>query len=1663
MTQQEKALFEQLTERRKVLADVIINDPAAKGVTVDVVEKYTDQAHFIYELLQNADDVEAENARFILYKDRLVFIHDGKIHFTLTDPSKEAEAEASANGVLGHINAITSIGNSSKASDDNTIGKFGLGFKAVFQYTLTPYIYDSKYSFKIVDFMVPVLIEDTLSQRKENETAFVFPFNRPNIGAEIAYTEILQKLQNLEFPTLFLKNLKSVTYYCGEQSSEYKKCLKESRNFGNTEALLYQITNGNNRNIDSLWLFSRTTDEGYKYSCGFFIDEDGKLVSKKYPAFCFFPTQKSTNLSFIINAPFLLTSSRDGIKAREKHNIRMIDLLAKLAADCFVYIRDIGIEKNIFMIDESILNYIPVVESDYVPKNEYSEISLYPFFENIRNVFNTEAILPSFSDYVCADNAYIAQAAVISQLFSNEQLATLMENDNVKWIFPTTGWETFYRTRDGRERYLSDILKNPRIQHNEIIEKITSDFAEQQSKDWFIALYEYILENDKRLSGCETIPILFNQDGKAVSAYDEDGNAMLFLDDGMSQGYDFVSKELLENETARKLVERLDIKKPATKDRITKLLHKTEFDYDTDFRSFLDYYIELKEQGESTDDHIKHIRCKPFILAKSPYTTDSAVLDSQKIYLENDTICYYLKGIEGAWVFDGTKYESILTPKEKHYLSDFLMDLGVAHHIRHASKVIDDNTALSLYPGESFEASTRDRSWEEFYPHGIDFVLDRIYDNKDYRLSQIAWNELCHYFAYYSSKSFDFKYAFGGLYKWFFKTEKRKFYTTTTETKLKSHCWLQTIQGKWIEPNKCSIQSLGDAYDTTLDGAEMLIKFLGITDEHPEYEELSPELRKKVELFDKFKALGLDKYSDDDIASMTRWLERQKGGEEPTTTNPREKTSEQKVIDDLSQRVHKSKTTPSPATTPIEPPADISTVDYQKKIEQAKQKCEEEILKIAQQEEAQKRISECGKYSFGWFSGLLELEAIASGEDDTNSREVSISFSKIEPDTTRNRTLFLKQPSKNIPQVVEQLVNIPMLLTLKDGTTKTLIIEAAGVQSYAMQVIVKEDEWILSADWDSVTDISINTKNPSFLIREMQNEFQKLANDDTFNMRDNLCENIRFIFGPPGTGKTTFLAKDTIMPMVADNDKLKVLVLTPTNKAADVLTERIQKSMAEEHGYEEWLIRYGITNNQNIAESPIFYSKDLDLSKRDQSVVITTMARLPYDYFIGNDGGSQYLRDIEWDYVIVDEASMIPLYQMVYMLYRLQPKQFIVAGDPFQIEPTVEIKDWKTENIYTMVKLSSFSEDVETEPHKYEIKLLTTQYRSIESVGEVFSQLTYGGVLKHARSDEEIRPLNIEEFLGEYQGLNLIRFPVNQYEGIYRAKHLKYSNYQIYSAIFAFEFTSYLSQALSRCNGEEEHFSIGIIAPYGAQAGLIDRLLASANIPKSINVTCGTIHGFQGDECDIVIALFNPPPKITTDEQMFLNRRNIINVAISRAKDYLFVLMPDDDTENLHNLYLLNNMKSIIQRSYYKQYTSNELENLMFGVETYLEDNSFATGHQLVNVYGEPQKRYEIRSEENAIDVQVHGTSEYLPFWSAERENCCPTENEIKDMLINQKVFHAKFGNGAVAGFENTYLVCNFADGKHKFIFPDCFKTHLFLLDEEVKQTVNLYLQSDNN
>ena len=122
-----------------------------------------DSAHFIYELLQNAEDTEATEASFVLRKDCLVFEHDGR-PFNRRD-----------------IEAITDIGEGAKATDDEKIGCFGVGFKAVFAYTETPHIWSSTYSFKIKDLVLPKSLRP--NGEMGERTRFEFPFDNPEKNA----------------------------------------------------------------------------------------------------------------------------------------------------------------------------------------------------------------------------------------------------------------------------------------------------------------------------------------------------------------------------------------------------------------------------------------------------------------------------------------------------------------------------------------------------------------------------------------------------------------------------------------------------------------------------------------------------------------------------------------------------------------------------------------------------------------------------------------------------------------------------------------------------------------------------------------------------------------------------------------------------------------------------------------------------------------------------------------------------------------------------------------------------------------------------------------------------------------------------------------------------------------------------------------------------------------------------------------------------------------------------------------------------------------------------------------------------------------------------------------------------------------------------------------
>lgn len=131
------AFLEKLIEKRLKLVEAL--DANRGEVNLDIFEDfYPDRAHFVYELLQNAEDAGATEVTFTLTPDHLVCEHDGRRKFTEADVSE-----------------ITGIHNSTKDKVQDRIGKFGVGFKSVFVYTQSPTVRSGDFAFRIVRFRSP--------------------------------------------------------------------------------------------------------------------------------------------------------------------------------------------------------------------------------------------------------------------------------------------------------------------------------------------------------------------------------------------------------------------------------------------------------------------------------------------------------------------------------------------------------------------------------------------------------------------------------------------------------------------------------------------------------------------------------------------------------------------------------------------------------------------------------------------------------------------------------------------------------------------------------------------------------------------------------------------------------------------------------------------------------------------------------------------------------------------------------------------------------------------------------------------------------------------------------------------------------------------------------------------------------------------------------------------------------------------------------------------------------------------------------------------------------------------------------------------------------------------------------------------------------------------
>jgi hypothetical protein len=243
------------------------------------------------------------------------------------------------------------------------------------------------------------------------------------------------------------------------------------------------------------------------------------------------------------------------------------------------------------------------------------------------------------------------------------------------------------------------------------------------------------------------------------------------------------------------------------------------------------------------------------------------------------------------------------------------------------------------------------------------------------------------------------------------------------------------------------------------------------------------------------------------------------------------------------------------------------------------------------------------------------------------------------------------------------------------------------------------------------------------------------------------------------------------------------------------------------------------------------------------------------------------------------------------------------------------------------------------------------------------SDFSYNGIVQPNRSQKSQKPLNLGF---KISSINFIGFKTELFDNLFGLDAIDDSAFHLYSAIFAYEYANYMAERIG-LNSPKEPYSIGIVCPYKKQADSIKQMIELRDISNdSCSVHCGTVHSFQGDECDIMIVVLNPPANV--GQNAHVNNQNIINVAMSRAKDYVFFLVPDNRTPGFTAREVLGKMADDDKTIMY----CRDLEKIMFDQEDYILQHTNVTCHMPVNVYYEPTSFYEVRKDDTAVDIQIN-------------------------------------------------------------------------------------------
>lgn len=464
-----------------------------KTLSVDLYNKDT---HFIFELIQNAED-------------NIYTTLEPSLSFNLvkSDPTRTPGSDGALivhNNEDGfshdNVDAICKVGQSTKTKIQGYIGEKGIGFKSVFRVTSKPHIFSKGYRFCLPEYdemtglgyIVPQWIDDILKDLDSSGTTIILPLDKP----EFPYESIEKMLVGIDPVTiLFLSKLKEIVV---EIESGHRQLVKKD----DTQTPLVQVRiekrdrDSQSTEVQEFIVHTRSFDKPLDVNPEKRKGIDKRDVSIAFPlnnetgsvgkVFAYLPVHEDTGLPFLLNADYLLTSSREAIHVDEPWNKWLRDCIPDVFVEAF--------EKclNLSEFREKIYRFIPL---------ESHTMFFSPIVEAIQSrLKDQEVVLTEPDGEKCRPSETWTAAKNFRSLLSPAAYPEALLTDRL--------------VLESIEPYKKQ-LQHIGVRHytDEIVRRCFTDqeWIAQHSLDWLLESYQYLLSSTKisgnSLVGCPIVPI----------------------------------------------------------------------------------------------------------------------------------------------------------------------------------------------------------------------------------------------------------------------------------------------------------------------------------------------------------------------------------------------------------------------------------------------------------------------------------------------------------------------------------------------------------------------------------------------------------------------------------------------------------------------------------------------------------------------------------------------------------------------------------------------------------------------------------------------------------------------------------------------------------------------------------------------------------------------------------------------------------------------------------------------------------------------------------------------------------------------------------------------------------------------------------------------------